>query len=252
VFAKSCQKNFDCKSSCQLSRHAFSSARLVHSVPPLLGCMALLCSGLSNFYCESFKAGDSLDYSLWSYRRVEWGEIGLGQSSYAREVHSCEALPGGIDADASWKAARAFSVMALFWGGLMTFFLCFTPCSYHSSKLRWTILSTQLIAVLPFFQALTFLAFASDLCREPDSLMENVFVQVDGGSCSWSSGSTASVFACLLWLLAGLGLLWLGVPVRETSPPTLHQVTYQRTVNADGTTTVTETAVVKTEVTADA
>lgn len=66
------------------------------------------------------------------------------------------------------------------------------------------------------------------------------------GDCRWNSGSTANVFGIVLWFAAGAAMLVSGTPAREhPKPAETQEVTYQRSVNPDGTVTVNQTNVVK-------
>jgi hypothetical protein len=100
------------------------------------------------------------------------------------------------------------------------------------------------------FQGLLFLLFQSNACQENPVVanIEEAFARVDlyEAECSWDAGSTANVFSVFLWFAAGVLLLVMGAPQWPEQPPVETQaVTYEQTVNPDGTTSVKEVAVVK-------
>lgn len=72
------------------------------------------------------------------------------------------------------------------------------------------------------------------------------FMNSDYGDCQWNGGSTANVCGIILWFLAGALMLFSGVPHRESPQPAeTQEVTYEKSLNADGTEMITETKVVK-------
>jgi hypothetical protein len=115
---------------------------------------------------------------------------------------------------------------------------------HRLNKTAWNQLAGLYMVILPLFQGLTFLMLRSELC----SSNSPIFAAMEGdyGSCQWNSGATANVFGIVLWFLAGVTMLKMGVPVRERRPPPeTQEVTYERTHNPDGTATVTQTNVIK-------
>jgi hypothetical protein len=213
--------------------------------------MAFMCSLIYSFWCESFElspvvaAGDSLKFGPWYQRDTDLVEVGIGGGDelYYKEVTTCVTMD--IDVDSHWKTVRAFTVLAPLWGGLLTAVLWFAPCLYFLSPGQWYAVALQFSVVITLFQGLTFLLFRSDLCDDV-SLLNNYNAAAYKPGCQWDQGSTANVFSIVLWFMAGVVMVAVGVPVRAPrEPPQTQAVTYQKTNNADGTTTVSEVAVVK-------
>jgi len=104
---------------------------------------------------------------------------------------------------------------------------------------------------LTFFQGLTFLFLQSSACSDnplyasgaqSDAMTEQYYKD----ECTWDKGMSWNVAATILWFLTGVSMVIIGAPVRpERPPPETQQVTYQKTTNPDGTTTVAEVGVVK-------
>jgi hypothetical protein len=241
----------------------FDNQWCLHMIPALLSAFAFTTAALASFWCETVKfvpsedtpnSLPSLHFGIWYQRQTEVESIEVGDNVRVVVRNTCVDYPGSIDIDSSWKTARAFSVMALLIGGLVTFALVLAPCAYsYAGKGRWQSLAIFCLVVLPLFQGLTFLLFQSDACLENPvvSNIRNTEDQQQGldfypDECEWDAGSSANVSAAVLWFVAGLAMLAVGAPRRpERPPPETQQVTYQHTENLDGTATVAETAVVK-------
>lgn len=217
--------------------------------------MAFMCSSLYSFWCESFEIQpmgmEPVKFGPWYRRDTVVQEIGIGGGDpYYRTVNTCVLLEDeySIDWDSKWKTARAFGVLAPLWGGLLTVVLWFAPCLYFLSAAQWQAVALNFSVIATLFQGLTFLIFQSSLCDDPSELLLFWSAAVPGETdgCQWEGGSTANVFSISLWFLTGVAMMAVGVPERPPRPPPETQtVTYQKTTNPDGTTTVAEVAVVK-------
>lgn len=243
-------------------------------IAPCLAALAFLCSALSSFWCDTISFDVSNDYNRsssggvtpqhfqlgpWSQRETEIVQVNAGGGEsylFVRDV--CRSLPSGVDVDGKWKAVRAFSVIALLWGGALTVIIFFANCSYFLSDVGWKGVAVQLAVAVTLCQGLTFLLLDSNACSTNPllaatppagfsnaaytALIESVYEP----ECSWGAGMTTNVVATVCWFLAGTVMLVVGVPTAPPrEPPETQQVTYERTVRPDGTVGVVETAVVK-------
>jgi hypothetical protein len=96
------------------------------------------------------------------------------------------------------------------------------------------------------FQGLTFLVYPSSLCTDNPIIAMMGWEGSFEPECAWDQGTTCNVISTVLWFLTGVCMLVQGPPQRPPPEPVETQaVTYQKTVNPDGTSTVAEVAVVK-------
>jgi len=240
-------------------------------IPVSLAAMAVLCCFVSNFYCDSIRfnkqeglvsndnGGNNTNNAnfdnhialgpwTWKETKVDTIQDNAGNKRvFVRDV--CVALPSSVDIDGTWKAVRAFSIMAPLIGGLATIIIALDNCTYFVSESQWKTLALTFTVVCTLFQGLTFLMFQSSLCSNnpinsvyPSETWDTIYKS----DCEWGGASTANVFAVVLYFLAGLAMLKVGAPSPPPRGPAETQaVTYTQTVNADGTTTVEETQVIK-------
>lgn len=98
-------------------------------------------------------------------------------------------------------------------------------------------------------EALTLIFLASNACRDnPGITLLGGGLAIDSYShhCELGPGSKMNIVSILCWLILGVALLVVPPPEPWPIPPVETQtVTYQQTTNLDGTTTVTETNIVK-------
>jgi hypothetical protein len=249
------------------------STRCLGLIPFTCAALAFLCSMIFSFWCDSIQfplaggggggstsAEFASDVRLgpWYWRQTDVVPVGAGGATLGdrtRVRNRCVALPGALEIDPAWKAVRAFSIMVPVIGGLLAAAIMFANCTYFLRDSTWKAIAVAFSVLLTLFQGLEFLLLQSNACSmnpllyDSSLATENWTERVDamyGTDCEWSAGSTANVFAVLFWFLAGATMLWLGPPQRPPVPPVETQtVTYERTVQPDGTTAIMETAVVK-------
>ena len=116
------------------------------------------------------------------------------------------------------------------------------------SRGQWqTIAAIYMLVVTPM-QALTFLLFSANACRDNPvvALLEQDAGELYDDDCAWDQGSTANVFGVALWFCTGIAMLWVGEPKPHVPPPAeMQTVSYQRQTMPDGTVAVQEVAVIK-------
>jgi hypothetical protein len=173
--------------------------------------------------------------------------LGGGSSNYIVQQNSCNAFPKGtLDADPKLKAVRAFGIIVLIVGGMLTWFLWLAPCLYFARESTWKAVAIIFSVILTVFQGLTFLVFHSSFCTDNSILSSYKLSNSYSTDCAWDQGSTSNAISVVLWFLTGVAMLLVGAPKRPVRPPPETQtVTYHRTENPDGGTTVAEVGVVK-------
>lgn len=248
----------------------FFAGRCIGLIPISFAFLAVLCCFVSNFYCDSVRFNklpsnadndsdsdsatsdlyDNVALGPWYWKKTQVDTITDAAGNrrvFVRDV--CVQLPGSVNIDATWKAVRAFSIMAPLIGGLATFLLAIVNCLYFLTDSQWKALAAIFAVVLTLFQGLTFLIFQSNACSDNPiyaAYPSDAWSAVYESDCSWGGASTANVFSVALYFLTGLAMLKVGPPRRAPrAPPETQAVTYTQTVNPDGTTTVAETQVVK-------
>lgn len=234
------------------SRSLFTITSFGNRLPACLASMALMCSLLYSSWCQSFSldplsgVGDPLRFSLWYRRKTELVEIGINNPNGTplyRTVNTCVEFNDSY-IDSQWRTARAFAIIAPIWGGLLTIYLWFAPLLFFGTPSLWKSVAFQYSTLVTLFQGLTFMVWKSRMCSHEFTMNLGSF-QYEAG-CAWDEGSTANVFSISLWFLTGIAMMIVGAPVRPPRPPPETQaVTYQTTVNADGTITASEDKVVK-------
>ena len=234
--------------------------------------MAVMCSFISSFWCESIKfeatgvynasviSGTPKDVQVgaWYTKGTEVIQVGTGSDAtfFVREV--CNSYSNDIEIDAKWKTVRAFSIMAPIIGSIAAVFVLFANCLYFFNAKTWKSMAMLFIVILTLFQGLTFLLLNSNACSEnpllaeapPSGFAQDAWISfIDTAykqDCTWDAGMTTNVVAVVSWFLTGVAMLAVGVPTRPPlEPAETQEVTYEKTIGPDGTTTVAETGVIK-------
>jgi len=119
---------------------------------------------------------------------AEWNDALIG---------TCLAYPAeSVPEDGPWKFAKACSFLALVLGGGATLYLWISACCRFSrGSWRW---AGYEVAAAAAFQALSFVWFQTELCRE--------------NNCALFYGSQADIAATVLWLVAAC-LIFCHYPV---------------------------------------
>jgi hypothetical protein len=194
----------------------------------LLAVFALITATLASFWCETIKfipssrrrlSIPSLHFGLWSVRSTTIDNLGIAGNVRIVVRNTCVSYPSLLNIDSSWKAARAFSVVALILGCVVTLTLVVLSCiSSDFTKRSWSLLVVLCLVILPLFQGLTFLILQSNACRD-NAVVTSIGILQGVSSysdeCDWDAGSSANVAAVVLWFAAGMVMLTLGPPERD-------------------------------------
>jgi hypothetical protein len=210
-------------------------------------------SFLASFWCETIafpptadsQVDGAMQFGPWYQNQLQESTVNVGGETKIFLTNVCVQFPSGTYIDPKLKAVRAFSIIAAVVGGLLTFGLWFAPCWYPSPN-HWRCTATAFLVFVTLFQGLTFLLFASSFCDDNPVIALLGFQDSFEPTCVWDQGTTCNVISTVLWFLTGACMVAQGPPQRPPPEPTETQtVTYQKTTNPDGTTTVAQVAVVK-------
>ncbi|KAL3790153.1 hypothetical protein HJC23_009590 [Cyclotella cryptica] len=145
----------------------------------------------------------SLHFGIWNYQ--SWTVV--SSSSGTVVFQGCWRYPDYVEVDPEWKAAKAFSVMALVFGLALMLAVLFSACSGKGAK-QVTPASGVGFFICSLFSGLSLLLLGSDLCKENvlseglESMYPNSNMSV--ASCGISAGAKCSISATILWFLAGV------------------------------------------------
>lgn len=222
-------------------------------IPSILATTALALSAISNLWCETivFKPeignGDNIVFPDRSFGPFYRKEIVLIQISGGGDAYTvapaCVAYPSGFGTDSEWKTTQAFAIITVVIGAIMVFWSWLSPCLQFGTKF-WK----QAGCVFMFCsitQGLTLLFLQSSACND-NAIVQGLVEGTYSETCEWDFGTKTNISAVVFWAVAGAAMCVVKPPEQEDRPPAETQtVTYAETPNADGTTTMTETNVVK-------
>jgi hypothetical protein len=232
------------------------ATRCLSLIPAVVASFAIMTSFLASFWCQTIKFnptsdsgvsdGAALQFGPWYQNSVQQSTVVVGGETKIFINNVCVLFPSGTYVDPKLKAARAFTVIAGVVGGMMTVGLWLAPCAYGRAAANWKCYAVTLMTFVTAFQGLTFLVYPSSLCTDNPVIAMMGWEDSFESECAWDQGTTCNVVSTVLWFLTGVCMLVQGPPQRPPPEPVETQaVTYQRTANPDGTSTVAEVAVVK-------
>ena len=139
-------------------------------------------------------------------------------------------------------AARAFVIIGLVTGGIVTFWSMFARCFYPTKS------QFKCGAVLLLFtclcQGLTLLALTSSgLCTD-NQMLGTISSRITfPDTCSMAAGAKCGIASVVFWFAAALAALRADPMERDQITTQSHDVTYTKTLGADGTEVVSENVV---------
>jgi hypothetical protein len=174
----------------------------------------------------------SLHFGVWNYEA--WTVVSSGSESVI--FQGCEYYPEYIEIDSKWKAARAFSVIALLLGVGMIFVELYSVCNiYAKNGRRFSPLTVGGYFACSLCSGLTLLMLGtSDLCKSNElsdqlaSLFPNTNMKVS--SCDLSTSGKCAIAATVLWWLAA------GAASIRASRLDMYNKTSERDSDTNGTT----------------
>jgi len=229
---------------------------LIACTPAILATAALICGAAGTFYCETleFPTKDSdtiLFVGPWSYRTRNYVEVGedVWVVQTCRSYNYLEKELGfSYEIDSKTRTVMAFSILAVFFGGLGTFGAYLFPCGGAMSDSRWKGIG-NIFFFVSVLQGLTLLVQSSSVCLNNPVLQfldstDTTVRQSLGDECEWGPGYRLTISSVALWIAAGLSPYVFKYPeINSSEPPQSQTVTYQR--NADGTVEEVNVQVVK-------
>jgi len=197
---------------------------------------AVIASAIFAFFCKSVKieaisvegadfllGNNDLRFGPWTQLRTKVIDVGPGLTIQTQD--SCVEWDNNPDIDSKWTAVRAFTIITVVLGALLTLIVSMADCirPSHIAPL-WRPISGCFLIVLPLFQGLTFLIFRSNVC-EDNSVAQalNKLLQLRADTdedfyedeCSWDEGSSANVAAIVAWFFAGISMLLFNGPPQD-------------------------------------
>mmetsp|Transcript_9315 Transcript_9315/g.16536 ORF Transcript_9315/g.16536 Transcript_9315/m.16536 type:complete len:223 (+) Transcript_9315:55-723(+) len=164
------------------------------------------CSFLSFTSTSGFTRPVTIQFGIWSYQF--WTVATSVGGSIIFET--CHRYPSDMEVDSYLRSARAFSTLALLFGGVFLFSNLIASCISPLRKTSHLEGSAFLLACL--FQGLSLLLLNSVICKD-NTLVEQLLNDVVGlgnqgmdfsDTCSVSTGANCTIAAIVFWFLAAL------------------------------------------------
>ncbi|KAL7542090.1 hypothetical protein ACHAXR_011510, partial [Thalassiosira sp. AJA248-18] len=183
-------------------------------ITSILAATAFLLCWAANFGCNfigftstsGFVEPVTVRFGIWSYQF--WTIATSVGGSVIFET--CHRYPADVTVDSNWKAARAFSTLALLFGGVYLFANLIAGCL--APVRRVSRLEAPAFLCASLCQGLSLLLLNSAICND-NSLIKKL--QSDAASlgnmgmdfqdtCSIATGANCAIAAAVFWFLAGL------------------------------------------------
>mmetsp|Transcript_7702 Transcript_7702/g.17748 ORF Transcript_7702/g.17748 Transcript_7702/m.17748 type:complete len:256 (-) Transcript_7702:473-1240(-) len=215
-------------------------------IPAIIAALALACSVLANFWCETivFRSDfveNEVSLGPWTRKATVLKEVevvpsegldgifGTGASD-VREVEECVSHDESLGPKV--VATRVFAVFASVLGGLLTATILLSPCMCHVVDKRWRG-AGMLFGVVTIFQALTVGLFVTSNACQAEEVFRNNNTFRD---CEWDWGTYVNIVSTVLWAATGALMLWVIKPFETPPrpPPQTQTITYTQTPQPDG------------------
>lgn len=220
-------------------------------LPGIIAAFAFIVSLFAGVYCKfisfaSTDGGDSpvtLYFGIWYYQG--WTVV-QNNVQGTMILETCINYPDGTNFDSKWRSAMAFSTMALVIGGVVTFWALLAGCLYPSRGTYKAGGGAYMLCCL--FQGLSLLLLDSNACHN-NNLITSLQTQMPDAnltfqsSCSMTTGANCAIAGTVLWFLAAIAAMNVEPPQRSPITVETQDVTFTKTVAADGTAVVSETVV---------
>lgn len=203
-----------------------SSAKFFLSfIPGILAAAAFLTTLFGGIYCrflsftsiEDFNGGAPLTlyFGIWYYQGWLWATNSAGETVV---MQTCYKYPDSMVFDAKWKSAKAFSTMAIIFGGIVTIWALCAGCLYPTKNMYQV--ASVLYMMCCLFTGLSLLMLNGDACN--NNMMIELFEAGSGGlvdltfpeSCTSAYGAKCIFSATVMWFAAAIGLLLVSPPER--------------------------------------
>lgn len=180
----------------------------------IFACTAFILLWIGGIRCNFIKFTDtsgtsepiSMQFGIWYYQF--WSVVTSADGTFLFE--SCHGYPDYVELDATWKAARAFSVLTLIFGLVVFIVSLFSACAPNPDKpltRGWMAPAYLLTAI---FQGLMLLLLSSAACTN-NVLVQNAsaeYYPMRGvtfpDTCSIATGAKLTISATVFWAAAGV------------------------------------------------
>ena len=124
------------------------------------------------------------------------------------------------DVDTKWTATKAFAIIGVTLGGILSIISCIVPCVSVCPPKYWKLLGFGFLLVC-LFQGLSLLSLSSDVCT--DNPLINALESLEDRrtglqrfnfpeKCAWESGYKLNISSVVFWFIAALSVLLLPAP----------------------------------------
>lgn len=170
----------------------------------IFGLTAFILMWVGSLNCNFIKFTDTADssiartFGIWYYQY--WATIVTIDGSFI--VKTCQNYPDSVNLDASWKAARAFSVLSLVFAIIIIVIKTCIRCSSDPRKGYSNSRVASLYLLIGTFQALTLLFLNSNACKNNNYASWSSITWSD--NCSIDTGAKCTISATVFWFAAAL------------------------------------------------
>jgi hypothetical protein len=228
-------------------------------LPIVFSVIALSLGAPGNIYCQTFSFTDENNsdnkvfVGIFGYRSKDAlyvedseGDIDIYVRTYCAPYNDLTDYFGfEYDVDTKWTATKAFAIISITLGVILSIVSCITQCFSVNPKL-WKLLGVGFLLVC-LFQGLSLL---SDVCTDNpviNALESTKRPRFDFNfpqKCDWEVGYKLMISSVALWFLAAITVLLLPAPTAGTDPfesPQQQQAAYDaKVVDAEDTGVVTD------------
>lgn len=170
----------------------------------IFGFTAFILMWIGSVRCNFVKFTDTADssvtreFGIWYYQ--SWATIFSSDGTFI--VKTCQSYPDSATLDASWKAARAFCVLAFIFAIIVIIIKTCIACSSDPDKGYSGTSVAPLYLLTAVFQGLSLLFLNSNACKNNDLASWSGIVW--SNKCSIAAGAKCIISATVFWAAAAL------------------------------------------------
>lgn len=136
-------------------------------------------------------------FGVWMYS--SWALVATNEGTMI--VKTCQGYPDGIEADATWTTARAFSVISFFFALFVLVIKCCASCNTGTEAPSERLVPPMYL-LLSLATGLTLLLLDSKICKDNPLLAFGDFVWPS--TCSLGTGAKCIISSTVFWAAAAL------------------------------------------------
>ena len=141
----------------------------------------------------------TVEFGIWYYESL--AAISTTDGNYI--VEYCQAYPDTVEIDASWKAARAFSVLVFIFSCIIVGTLLYESCFPAGAGHSLGRCMPPLYLLVAIFQGLTLLFLDSAACKA-NPLLDGLGSFIFQDACTISTGAKCFISATVFWAAAAV------------------------------------------------